>query len=216
MSPSLRFAFDCLKTAFGRFRAAAAPSLWVGLLYFALTMGLQWIAAIRFWHGRLSAILAILLCQGLLGILIVGLARFFLSLSDGKSPDFRELFDGFRAPWKILSGSLFGWLVGMFVLLVLVTLGKAPLALLLLLGFLPLVLFGPFLIADDAVSQVTDAFLVSFRLGISHYAQALAVAILMVGLIEIGALLIVGTLVSIPLCYMMAAVAYRSLTREPR
>lgn len=216
MSPSLRFAVECLKTAFARFRAAAAPSLWVGLLYFALTMGLQWIASIRLWHGRLSVILAILLCQGLVGVLIVGLARFFLTLSDGKTPDFLELFDGFRAPWKILSGTLFGWLIGTFVLLVMMTLGKAPLALLLLLGFLPLVMFGPFLIADGAVSQVLDAFLLSFRLGISHYTQALAVAILLVGLVEIGALLIVGTLVSIPLCYTMTAVAYRSLVSESR
>lgn len=216
MTPSLRFAFDCLRTAFARVRAAAGPCLWVGLLYFALSLGLQWIASIRFWHGRFPAILAILLCQGLLGVLIVGLARFFLSLSDGKTPDFLELFEGFRAPWKILAGTLFGWLVGTFVLLVMLILGKAPLALLLLLGFLPLVMFGPFLIADGAVSQVIDAFLGSFRLGVSHYSRALAVAILVVGLVEIGALLILGTLVSIPLCYTLTAVAYRSLVPEPR
>ncbi|QSR84099.1 hypothetical protein [Methylacidimicrobium sp. B4] len=214
MAPSFRFALECLKLAFARVREAAGPSLTVGAAYFAFTFGLQWIASLRFLPGRFSVILAVLLCQGLLGILIVGLARFFLSLSEGNDPDFRELLDGFRAPWKILAGTLFGWLVGTFILLVLLVLGRAPLALLLVLGLLPLVLFGPFLIADGAVTQAADAFVASFRLGVSHYAQALAVGILVVGLVEIGALLIVGTLVSIPLCYTMTAIAYRSLVSQ--
>lgn len=209
--PSLGFAFECLKTAFGRFRAEVGPSLSVGLGYLALSLGLQSVAAFRFWPGRLAAIIGVLLFQGLVGILMIGLARFFLSLSDQKSPRFLELFDGFRAPWKILAGTLFGWLIGTLVLLIVLILGRAPLALFLLLGLLPLVMFGPFLIADGAVSQVAEAFLEAFRLGVANYSHSLAVAILVVGLIEIGALLILGTLVSIPLCYTMTAVAYRSL-----
>lgn len=216
MLPPFRFAWECLKAAFARVRAAPGRSLFVGFAYFALALGFQWIASIRLWHNKLSVILAVLLCQGLLGILIIGLARFFLTLADGGSPRWLELLDGFRAPWKIMAGTLFGWLIGTFVLFLLVFLGRDPIAFLLVLGVLPLVLFWPFLVADGAASQAVDTFLVSFRFGISRYPQALAVAVVIVGLVGIGAVLVVGTLVSIPLCYTMAAVAYRSFATEWR
>ncbi|MGD9897374.1 MAG: hypothetical protein AB7T14_09920 [Candidatus Methylacidiphilaceae bacterium] len=217
MPTSLRFALQSLNTAFGLVvRTAPAPALGVGLLYLVLTRLLQPAGSFRFWHGRLATILVILISQAILGILVVGLARFFLSLSDGRSPRFLELLDGFRAPWKALAGALFGWLVGMIALLTILIPGSAPLALLLLPGVLPLVMFGPFLIADGAVSHMLDAFLESFRLGVTHYAKALAVAITVVVLVDIGGLLILGPVISIPLCYTITAVAYRGLVTQPR
>ncbi|VVM07519.1 hypothetical protein MAMC_01667 [Methylacidimicrobium cyclopophantes] len=214
MPSAILFLQQSLTVALDRLRASFWIALAAGAAYWLMALLLARIVT-NFPRGSPAAILSILSSQGLLGILIVGLARFFLRLADGKAARLDELFYGFSAPWKSIAGALFGWVIGIVSLTALLLPAAAPIALIAVLCLLPLLMFEPFLVADDAVSGVTEAFVESFRLGISHYAKALAIAVTVAALFFLGVLLVVGLLINIPICYSLVAVAYRNLLSEP-
>ncbi|MDD4932375.1 MAG: hypothetical protein PHO89_02785 [Methylacidiphilaceae bacterium] len=215
MPSALVFLQQCLNAAVDRLRSSIWPALAAGAVYWIVTLLLARITTALF-HGTPAAAFGILFSQGLFGILLVGLSRFFLCLADGRAARLEDLLYGFGAPWKAVAGVLFGWVAGIVALLGLLFPAVAPLSSLAVLCLFPLFLFGPFLIADEAVSGVTEAFVESFRLGISHYAKTLAIAVTVAALFFLGTLLIVGVLVNIPICYALVAVAYRSLVSQPQ
>jgi len=213
MPSALLFLRECLNAAIDRLRYSVWPALAAGAIYWIVTLLLVRITA-AFFHGTPAAVLGILFCQGIFGILLVGLARFFLCLADGEAARFEDLLYGFGTLWKSVAGVLFGWLTGIVALLSLLVPAAAPLASIAVLCLFPLFMFGPFLIADEAVSGVMETFVESFRLGISHYTKTLAIAVTVAALFVLGALLVVGVLVNIPICYALVAVAYRSLVSQ--
>ncbi|WP_018290498.1 hypothetical protein [Verrucomicrobium sp. 3C] len=215
MPPTLLFLQQSLNSAIDRLR----PSVWLALaaaaIYLLVTLLLANITA-ALSHGTSAGAFGILLSQGIFGILVVGLARFFLCLADGKEARLEELLYGFGAPWKSVAGVLFGWVSGIVALLGLLFPAIAPLSALAVLGLFPLFMFAPFLIADEAVSGVTETFVEAYQLGRSHYAKTLAIAVPVAFLFFLSAILFLAILVNIPICYALVAVAYRSLVSHPQ